>query len=98
MGIPGKKLNVFNIDEISMLQSKARVKEKRPFASKYIALLFVLVIALLVLCMIYASCFNIEQITFLGIAGSTIISFSVLFLTLQHEKRGDYIRGQRKAL
>lgn len=78
----GNKRIEFNIDDYS--SDSNRLKEKQPFAKRYI-LVLVLSLALWLVFFLFADCFSVNQITFLGIAGASLISFVVLLVSGEKE-------------
>lgn len=92
-----KKKNA-NIEKIMESTSKTRVCEKRPVQHSLIVFIFCLVFALLVFCFVNDEFFSINQMSFLGIFGASVISVFTIFLTLNHQKRSDYIAARKSAL
>lgn len=96
----GKDNIMKNKREIDVLQivtdrNKNRIRKPLPIVYNYIlALVF---IAILYLIMQVPDAFTVNQATILGIAGSTVISIYVLFLTLDREKRNRYLDARKNA-
>ena len=90
-----KKLDVENI---MVNNSKTRVREKRPFQTCGIILVFCLIFGLLIFCFVNDEIFSVNQMSFLGIFGASVISIFTIFLTLNHEQRSDYIAARKSAL
>ena len=90
-----KKLD---IDELRSIAAKTSVHEKRLLRTCLIIVLFGLLFALLILCFINDEWFTLNQMTFLGVFGASVVSVFTIFLTLSHEKRADYITARKSAL
>lgn len=88
----------FDIDDIMAKLSKVSVHEKKPLHSGFILLLFFVSSIILVFCFVKDELFSTNQMSFLGIFGASIISIFTIFLTLNHEKRFDYITARKSAL
>lgn len=92
------KKKQIDIDEITAITSRNHIQEKRPFRLGFIILIFIIVLILLIICFIEDELFSINQMSFLGIFGASALSFFTIILTLNHEKRFDYIVARKSAL
>ena len=68
-----KKLDVENI---MVNNSKTRVREKRPFQTCGIILVFCLIFGLLIFCFVNDEIFSVNQMSFLGIFGASVMEMS----------------------
>ena len=92
------KKKTLNIEKLMESTSKTRVRENRPVQHNLIVFVFCLVFAFLVFCFVNDECFSINQMSFLGIFGASVISIFTIYLTLNHQKRSDYIAARKGAL
>lgn len=92
-----KKKN-FDVNDIMASFSKAHVHEKKPLHFGFIVLFFFLASITLVFCFVKDELFSTNQMSFLGIFGASLISIFTIFLTLNHEKRFDYVAARKSAL
>lgn len=92
------KKKLLSIDDVFANTSKTRVYEKKPLQSGVIIFVFCLLVILLVLCFVMDELFSDNQVAFLGIFGASVISVFTIIVTLNHEKRSDYIAARKSAL
>lgn len=97
------KKNKLKIDDVEILESIMSshnlnsIRNNKPFSFLGVMITFVLIILGLVVLMIFAENFTINQITFLGIMGATFISFFAVFYTINKEERDRYRLAQKSA-
>ena len=92
------KKKTLNIEKLMESTSKTRIRETRPVPHSLIVFIFCLVFAFLIFCFMNDEFFSINQMSFLGIFGASVISVFTIYLTLNHQKRSDYIAARKGAL
>ena len=91
------KKNKLKIDDVEILESVMSshnfniIRNKKPFWFRVVMGIFALIVVGLVMLLIFAENFTNNQITFLGIMGSTFISLFAVFYTINKEGRDRYI-------
>ncbi len=93
-----KVKKVPNIENLTVGISRARVQEKRPMRLDIIFYIFYLIIVLLIFCFINDERFTVNQMTFLGVFGASVISIFTILVTLNQESRSNYITARKSAL
>lgn len=97
------KKNKLKIDDVEILESVMSshnfniIRNKKPFSFRVVMGIFALIVVGLVMLLIFAENFTNNQITFLGIMGSTFISFFAVFYTINKEGRDRYILAKKSA-
>lgn len=97
------KKNKLKIDDVEILESVMSshnfniIRNKKPFPFRGVMSIFALIVMGLVMLLIFAESFTINQITFLGIMGATFISFFAVFYTINKEGRDSYILAKKSA-
>ena len=92
------KKKPLNIDDMLTISSKSRVHERRPTHLVPIIVLFFLFFLLLVICFVMDERFTVNQMSFLGIFGASVISVFTIIITFNNEKRSRYIAARKSAL
>lgn len=86
----------FKIDDVEVLESIMSsktinsIRNNKPFSFLGVKIIFALIVVGIVILIIFAEKFTINQITFLGIMGATFISFFAVFYTINKEERDRY--------
>ena len=93
-----KKLFPIDIDELKAISSKNRFHEKRPIRFVVIVIVLLFLLAALVFCFFHEDLFTVNQMTFLGVFGASIISIFTISISLNQEKRSAYLTARRSAL
>lgn len=97
------KKNKFKIDDFGILESIMSnqnlnsIRNNKPFPFLGVMIIFALIVVGLVTLLIFAENFTINQITFLGIMGATLISFFAVFYTINKERRDRYRLAKKSA-
>ena len=88
---------VLDLDVIQSVLDKnhSRIKKPMPVIVNYAVALGLVWFLYKIMCV--PDAFTVNQATILGIAGSTVISIFVLFITLDREKRNQYIEARKNA-
>ncbi len=92
------KKELWSIEDDLALLSKTSIHEKRPLHPIIIVLLLCVLLVLLGACFVMDENFSINQMSFLGIFGASIISVFTILITLNHENRSRYVTARRSAL
>lgn len=93
-----KNKKVLNIEEIHESLSRTSVQEKRPFQLGLVVALFCLLMGVLAVCFVMEKYFTVNQMSFLGIFGASVISVFAIIVTLHHERRASYLAARKSAL
>ncbi len=97
------KKNRFKIDDVEFLESIMSshnlnsIRNNKPLPFLCIMIIFAVIVVGLVTLLIFAKNFTINQITFLGIFGSTLISLFAVFYTINKEGRDRYSAAKNSA-
>lgn len=86
-----------DLDAIQSVSGKNHSKTKKPMPVIVIYAVAIGLVWFLYKIMCIPDAFSTNQATILGIAGSTVISIFVLFITLDREKRTQYIEARKNA-
>lgn len=95
--------NKLKIDDLEILESVLSshnfntIRNNKPFPIRFVMGIFAIVVVGLVILIIFSENFTNNQITFLGITGSTFISFFAVFYTINKEGRDRYILAKKSA-
>jgi len=90
-----KKKREIDVLQIVTDRNRNKINKPWPMAVNYIfALAFIVILYLIIQ---VPDAFTVNQATILGIAGSTVISIFVLFLTLDRENRDRYLEARKNA-
>lgn len=79
------KKNKLKIDDVEVLESIMSsktinsIRNNKPFSFLGVMIIFALIVVGIVILIIFAENFTINQITFLGVMGATFISFFAVF-------------------
>lgn len=97
------KKNKLKIDDVEVLESIMSrhninsIRNNKPLPFLGVMILFAVIVVGLVTLLIFAENFTINQITLLGIFGSTFISFFAVFYTINKEGRDRYRLAKKSA-
>ena len=97
------KKNKLKIDDVEVLESIMSsktinsIRNNKPFYFLGVKIIFALIVVGIVMMLIFAENFTINQTTFLGIMGATFISFFAVFYTINKEERDRYRLAQESA-
>ena len=86
-----------DFDKVNERASRTTIKEKKPIKLGYLIMLFICIMILLVWCFLNDEHFSINQMSFLGIFGASIISIFTIVVTLNYESRERYITAKKSA-
>lgn len=93
-----KKFSTIDIDELKPISAKNRFHERSPLHFGIILIIFLLLMLVLVFCFVREDLFTINQMTFLGIFGASVISIFTITLSLNQERRSAYYTARKSAL
>lgn len=93
-----KKLFPIDIDELKAISSKNHFHEKRPIRCTVIVIAFLFLLVALAVCFFREDLFTVNQMTFLGVFGASVISLFTILLSLNQEQRSAYHTARRSAL
>lgn len=92
-----KKLFPIDIDELKAISSKNHFHEKRPIRCTVIVIAFLFLLVALAVCFFREDLFTVNQMTFLGVFGASVISLFYYHLIknsdphiIQHEEAPYY--------
>lgn len=93
-----KKFSTIDIDKLKSISAKNRFHERCPLHFGIILTIFLLLMLVLVFCFVREDLFTINQMSFLGIFGASVISIFTITVSLNQERQSAYLTARKSAL